>query len=205
MLQVPEQEPGEELQRHDQQHDDLVHHALQRVELLVRADVVRVGVAPEDPVAVVLQLAQAAAEVLHRAQLGVVDLDLVREQVEQQPDEEVGDQHEPDPVVQVDRGAEGHQPDQVHVAQLDPGQDQRDEAERVDPVPDPDRQRMHVDPLGRRACMLRHRHLPECSRRARCFLNSHFTVMCPIGTPMPPASASRKSRSRNRLRVPPIA
>ena len=103
---IPQQQSGKELQRHQQHHDDLVHHALQGVELAVGARMMRIGVTLEDAVAIELHLPEAGAKIFHRAEFGVVDLDLVSEKVEAQPQEEIRDQHEADPVVSDHRGSE---------------------------------------------------------------------------------------------------
>src|SRR3990172_11026341 len=75
----------------------------------------------------------------------MVDLDLVRKQVEEEPDEEIADKHETDPVMQDDRRPERQQIDQSDVTYLNAGDDHRHESERVDPVPDPDGKRVNVD------------------------------------------------------------
>lgn len=66
-LDVPQQHPRVELQRNEEQHDDLVGHALHRVELVIDADVVRIGFAFEDAVAVIPELAKTGAEMFGRA------------------------------------------------------------------------------------------------------------------------------------------
>ena len=82
---------------------------------------------------------------LLRVQLRVIDLDLVGREVERQPQEEIGDQHEADEIVHADRGAERHHVDQPDIADLHARQDHQDEAEGIGPVPDPDRQRVDVE------------------------------------------------------------
>src|SRR5664279_4088238 len=55
-LHVPHQDAGVDLDGQQQHHDDLVDHALQRIELAINGGLKRVGLAPEDAEAVVIGL-----------------------------------------------------------------------------------------------------------------------------------------------------
>ena len=70
---------------------------------------VRVGVAAENSVAVIFQLPEACLKMFQGAEFGVVDLDLVAEKVEQEPDEKIRDQHEACDVVRDHGRFERHQ------------------------------------------------------------------------------------------------
>src|SRR5476651_2505196 len=75
----------------------------------------------------------------------MVDLNLVRKQVKEEPHEEIADEHKTDPVMQDDRRPERQQIDQSDVTYLKAGYDHHHESERVGPVPDPDGERVNVD------------------------------------------------------------
>ena len=144
-LHVPQQDAGIDLDGHQQHHDDLVDHALQRIELAIDADLKRIGLAPEDAEAVVIDLPQAADEMLPRVQFRVIGPDPVGKEIKHQPQEKVGDQDEADEIVHADRRAERHHIDQPDIADLHAGEDHQDEADGIGPVPDPDRQRVNVE------------------------------------------------------------
>ncbi len=168
----------------------------------------RVGLPFEDAVAVELELAEAGGEVLDRRELRVIDPNLVGEQVEQEPDEEVADQQETDGVVRFDGGLEGDQVDQADIANLDAARDQDDETQGVDPVPDANRQRVYIERLHFSvSCELgvSVRATAAVSLLGRYFFASHFKVRWPMGTATPEARARTSSRSSSLIRVPPMA
>ena len=106
---------------------------------------VRIRIAAENAVAVILQLPEAGLKVFERTQLRMIDLDLVGKKIEQKPDEKIGDQDKADHVVGDDGSFERHQIDQADVADLQAGDDHENEAERIGPVPDSDRQGMDIE------------------------------------------------------------
>ena len=101
------------------------------IELPIGVRVMRIGVAPENAVAVKLDLPPAHSEVFGRAEFRVIDLDLVGEEIKTQPDKEVGNQHKANPVVGHHRRAEGNHLHQVQVPDLQPGGNHQDEAEAL--------------------------------------------------------------------------
>src|SRR5665647_3019865 len=142
---VPQQDAGIDLNREQQHHDDLVDHALQRVEFAVDGRRERIGIAAENAEGVEIGLPVAADEMLLEVQLGVIGPDAVGRDVERQPQKEIGDQYEADEVVGADGGVERHDVDQPDITNLHSRQDHQDETQRIGPVPNADRQRVDVE------------------------------------------------------------
>src|SRR5208282_3396453 len=65
-VEIPEQDSGEALNRKQQEHDNLVRHALQRIELSVKAQMMRIRRSLEDAITVIEDLARGRAKMLHR-------------------------------------------------------------------------------------------------------------------------------------------
>ena len=87
----------------------------------------RVLLAAEDAVAVVDRLIDGVGVELLRVQFHQVVLDLVRGEVEEEPEQVAAHQHEAHVVVEPHRGLEGHQPQDVAVADLEPREDEQHE------------------------------------------------------------------------------
>src|SRR5450759_4111808 len=144
---VPHQHAGIELYGDEQHHDDLVNHALQRIELAIDADLKRIGIALEDAVAVIINLPEAADEMLPRAQFRMISPDPIGKDIEEEPYEKIGDQDEADEIVHSDRRPERHHIDQPDIADLHAGENHQEETDGIGPVPESNRQRVDVESL----------------------------------------------------------
>ena len=108
---VPQQDAGIDLHRKQQHHDDLIDHALQRIELAIDSGRERIWIAAEDAKGVEIRLPKAADEMLLQVQFRMIGANTVRGDVKRQPQAEIGDQHEADEVVHGNGGAERHHVD----------------------------------------------------------------------------------------------
>ena len=141
---IPHHEARRELYRYHQQHHDLIGDALHRVELVMWKNLVRTFCTLEDPVTVVHDLLESLVKKLPHIKFGVIDRDLVREQVKPQPDKVVGDDCKRYPVMCLDGRFEAHQVKQVRIPDMCASDDQRHETQCVQPMPDTYWQRINV-------------------------------------------------------------
>ena len=105
----------------------------------------RIGLAAENAEGVVIDLPEAADEMLLEVQFRVIGPDPVGKEIKRQPEEEIGDQDKADEIVHGDGGAERHHIDQPDIADLHARQDHQDEADALVQCQILNRQRVNVE------------------------------------------------------------
>jgi hypothetical protein len=145
VLGSPDRDAAEDLEGQQQVQDHQVGHLLQGVELLARGLLEGMGLAPEDAPGVIQHLADRLVE--EAPGRGQVLAHIPAGHMVEQAEGRVGQQHEPQDVVQLHGGletAEGEQPGGVYGQS---GDDQSRDRQGLQPVPEALVAAVHVYPL----------------------------------------------------------